>query len=61
MMHEHAIAVFCICQEVIESFGLVDDPQQKMTHAEVMTFALTLIATFQWGRFEFFSSTSSQK
>ena len=39
-MHEQAIAIYCICEEVIKSFRLRDDPQCKMSTAEVMTFAL---------------------
>ena len=39
-MHEQAIAIYCVCEEVIRFFGLNDDPQCKMTTSEVMTFAL---------------------
>ena len=39
-MDEQIIAIFCICDEIIKSFGLSLDPQQKMNDAEVMTFAL---------------------
>jgi len=39
-MNEHAIAIFCICDEIVKSFNLSDDSQYKMTTAEVMTFAL---------------------
>lgn len=38
-MNEKAIAIFCICDEIVKSFSLSDDPQCKMTTAEVMTFA----------------------
>lgn len=39
-MNEQVIAIFCICDEVVKSFGYSDDPQYKMTTAEIMTFAL---------------------
>ena len=38
-MNEQAIAIFCICDEVVKYFGLKDDPQCKMTTSELMTFA----------------------
>jgi hypothetical protein len=46
-MDENAIAIFCICDEVIRTVGLKDDPQQKMTNAEVMTFALISALHYQ--------------
>ncbi len=39
-MNEQAIAIFCICDEVVKYFGLKDDSQCKMTTSELMTFAL---------------------
>ena len=39
-MDEQAIGIFCICDEVIKCFGILDDPQCKMSTAEVATFAL---------------------
>lgn len=39
-MNEQVIAIFCICDEIVKSFGFSDDPQYKMTMAEVMTFAV---------------------
>ena len=39
-MHEQAISIYCICDEVTKCFRLGDDPQCKMSTAEVMTFAL---------------------
>ena len=39
-MNEHAIAIFSICDEMTQSLGIADGPQQKMTNAEVMAFAL---------------------
>lgn len=39
-MHEQAIAIFCICEEVLQAFQLTDDPQCKMSSSEVMTLGL---------------------
>ncbi len=39
-MNEQVIAIFSICDEIVKSFGFPDDPQCKMTTAELMTFAL---------------------
>jgi hypothetical protein len=46
-MHEQAIAIYCICEEAIKSFGLEDDPQCKMTTSEIMTFALISATHYQ--------------
>ena len=46
-MNENAIAIFCICDEVIKAVGLTGDPQQKMTDAEVMSFALISALYYQ--------------
>jgi hypothetical protein len=40
IMHEQAIAIYLICDELIKVYGITDDPQCKMTTAEVITFAL---------------------
>ena len=39
-MNEQAIAIFSICDEIVKSFGFPDNPQHKMSNAEIMTFAL---------------------
>src|SRR5262245_37578629 len=39
-MDVQTIAIFCICDEVIKSLGFSNDSQNKMTDAEVITFAL---------------------
>lgn len=39
-MNEQAIAIFCICDEVVKSFNFTENFQHKMTTAEVMTFAI---------------------
>jgi hypothetical protein len=41
-MNEQAIAIFCICDEVVKSYRLYENPNCKMTTAEVMTFAIIL-------------------
>jgi hypothetical protein len=47
LMHEQAIAIYCVCEEVVHFFGLTDDSQCKMTTGEVMTFALISAANYQ--------------
>ncbi len=39
-MNEQAIAIFCICDEIVKSFRCLEDSQHKMTTSEVMAFAL---------------------
>ena len=39
-MQEQAIAIYCVCEEVLRVFQFRDDPQCKMTTSEVMAFAL---------------------
>lgn len=46
-MHEQAIAIYCICDEVVKYLGMVDDRQCKMSSSEVMTFALLSAIHFQ--------------
>lgn len=46
-MHEQAITIFCICDEVVKYFALRDDPQCKMSTSEIMTFALLSSTHFQ--------------
>lgn len=50
-MDQQAIEIYCICDEVIKCFGIVDDPQCKMSTCEVMTFAL-LSATHFCGEYK---------
>jgi hypothetical protein len=40
MMDEQAIAIFCICDEVVKFYGSHENLTCKMTNAEVMTFAI---------------------
>ena len=67
-MNEQAIAIFCICDEVVKYFGLKDDPQCKMTTSELMTFAWLSATNFQCNykktrlislTFKFFNKTLS--
>ena len=39
-MNEQAIAIFCICDEIVKSYGFYENPANKMTTVEVMTFAI---------------------
>jgi hypothetical protein len=39
-MNEQAIAIFCVCEEVVKSYGFSENRNYKMTTAEVMTFAI---------------------
>jgi hypothetical protein len=41
------IFIYCLCDELVKSKGLKDDLQSKMTHAEVMTFAIIAALYFQ--------------
>jgi hypothetical protein len=38
--------IYCVCEEVLKATGLRDDPQARMTTAEVMTVALVASAFF---------------
>jgi hypothetical protein len=40
-MINKVITIYCVCDEVIRSFGILDDPQCRMSSAEIMTFAIT--------------------
>jgi hypothetical protein len=46
-MHEQTIAIFCICDEVVRVSNIIDDPQNKMTTSEIMTFALISALHYQ--------------
>lgn len=41
------IFLYCLCDELIKASPLKDDPQSRMTHAEVMTFAIAAALYFQ--------------
>jgi hypothetical protein len=41
------IFLYCLCDEIVKSSHLRDDPQSRMTHAETMTFAIAAALYFQ--------------
>jgi hypothetical protein len=46
-MNEQAVAIFCICDEVVKYLGIKDDSQCKMSTSELMTFAILAASYFQ--------------
>jgi len=50
-MQEQIITIYCLCADFLIAYGHQDDPQAKMTTAEVMTVAL-VAATFFTGNQE---------
>lgn len=50
-MHEQIITIYCLCADFLASYGHKEDPQARMTDAEVMTVAL-VAATFFVGNQE---------
>src|SRR4029079_8840318 len=50
-MQEKIITIYCLCADFLLAYGHQDDPQTKMTSAEVMTVAL-VAATFFTGNQE---------
>ena len=49
-MDEKIIFIYCFCHDLLNSLGIVDDPQCKMNSAEIMTFA-RVSALFVGGNF----------
>lgn len=45
-MQEEIITLYVVCDEVLQAFGVTDDPQATMTTAEVMTTALVAARFF---------------
>jgi hypothetical protein len=41
------IFLYCLCDELLKSSTLKDDPQSRMTYSEVMTFAIAAALYFQ--------------
>lgn len=41
------ITLYCLCDEFTHAWGLTDDPQSRLSHAEVMTVALVAVTFFQ--------------
>src|SRR5678816_639530 len=50
-MQEQIITIYCLCADFLVAYGHQEDPQAKMTTAEVMTVAL-VAATFFTGNQE---------
>ena len=49
VMLDHAVVIYCVCDEVCQSLNIRDDIQCKMTSAEVMTFAILSAMVFGCG------------
>lgn len=45
-MQEKITTIYCLCDDFLRAWGHTDDPQARMTDAEVMTVALTAAACF---------------
>jgi hypothetical protein len=45
-MDEQIITVFCLCDDLLKALGIRDDPQVKMSNAEIMTTALSAALFF---------------
>jgi hypothetical protein len=45
-MSYYTIAIYCLCDEFVNAFGIQDDPQAHMSTAEVMTTALVAASFF---------------
>ena len=57
-MNDQIISTYCICDEIAKVLKIKDDPQCKMTTAEIMTFAI-YSASFCFGDYRkamFFAS-----
>lgn len=39
-MHTKIICIYCICDDFLSAFGLIDDKQCRMTSAEILTVAI---------------------
>lgn len=50
-MDEKIIAIYCLCDDILKSMKHYEDPQRKMSDAEVMTTALVAVVFFR-GNFE---------
>ena len=45
-MQEKIITIYCLCADFLLAWGVVEDPQSRMSTAEVMTVALVAAAIF---------------
>jgi hypothetical protein len=50
-MDEKILAMYCLCTDVLKALGHVEDPQHKMSDAEVITTGLVAMVFFR-GNFE---------
>jgi hypothetical protein len=50
-MEDEITTTYCLCEGVVRALGIREDPQVQMSHAEVMTVAITA-AMFFGGNFE---------
>jgi hypothetical protein len=50
-MDEKILAIYCLCTDILKAIGHVEDSQQKMSDAEVITTALVAMLCFR-GNFE---------
>jgi hypothetical protein len=46
-MHEKIITIYCLCADFLTAWGVYEDPQSRMSTAEVMTVALVAAAIFE--------------
>lgn len=50
-MEDSIVVIYCLCEEFLTAYGYEDDPQARMSTAEVMTVAL-VAATYYGGKIE---------
>ena len=50
-MEDEITTVFCLCEDLLKAMGIYEDPQVRMSNAEVMTTALTASLFFS-GNYE---------
>jgi hypothetical protein len=50
-MDEKILAIYCLCADVLQALGQAEDPQPKMSEAEVITTAVVAMLFFR-GHFE---------
>jgi hypothetical protein len=43
-MDDKLVALYCLCADIVRAIGHVEDPQQRISDAEVVTTALLRIA-----------------
>jgi hypothetical protein len=39
-MDDKIVAIYCLCADILDALGHVEDPQQRMSDAEVITTGL---------------------